>query len=149
MRPPGCATRSPGVLWELEVPRYGGIMATRVPKGTARPRSGASGTARSPSSAGRPRSRANAQPARPAKGGSRGPAKGKPRGKGAPRNGRQQPPRPQPKSDLILIGWAVNAVAAAWMVLAHGVGFAARALGQSTRDLDPLHRRDGAGLAWR
>ncbi len=125
-------------------------MATRVPKGTARPRSGASGTARSPSSAGRPRSRANAQPARPAKGGSRGPAKGKPRGKSTPRNGRQQPPRPQPKSDpiLILLGWAVNAVAAAWMVLAHGVGFAARALGQSTRDLDPLHRRDGAGLAW-
>jgi DNA segregation ATPase FtsK/SpoIIIE, S-DNA-T family len=125
-------------------------MATRVPKGTARPRSGASGTARSPNSAGRPRSRANAQPARPAKGGSRGPAKGKPRGKGTARNGRQQPPRPQPKSDpiLILLGWAVSAVAAAWMVLAHAVGFAARALGQSTRDLDPLHRRDGAGLAW-
>ncbi len=125
-------------------------MATRVPKGTARPRSGASGTARSPSSAGRPRSRANAQPARPAKGGSRGPAKGKPRGKGTPRNGRQQPTRPQPKSDpiLILLGWAVSAVAAAWMVLAHAVGFAARGIGQSTRDLDPLHRRDGAGLAW-
>ena len=33
------------------------------------------------------------------------------------------------------------------MVLAHGVGFAARAFGKSARELDPLHRRDGAGLA--
>jgi DNA segregation ATPase FtsK/SpoIIIE, S-DNA-T family len=41
-----------------------------------------------------------------------------------------------------------NAVIAAWMVAAHAVGFAARALGNSTRELDPLHRRDGAGLAF-
>ena len=34
------------------------------------------------------------------------------------------------------------------MVAAHAVGFAARALGNSTRELDPLHRRDGAGLAF-
>ncbi len=33
------------------------------------------------------------------------------------------------------------------MVVAHAVGFAARALGKSTRELDPLHRRDGVGLA--
>jgi S-DNA-T family DNA segregation ATPase FtsK/SpoIIIE len=33
------------------------------------------------------------------------------------------------------------------MVLAHGAGIAARAIGRSTRDLDPLHRRDGVGLA--
>jgi S-DNA-T family DNA segregation ATPase FtsK/SpoIIIE len=136
------------------------IMATRVPKGTAQPKSGAPGTARGASGAarssaggGRPRTRANAQPARPAKGGSRGPrsvqGKGRPRGKGAPRNGRQAQARTPPKTDpiLILIGWAINAVAAAWMVAAHGVGFAARALGKSTKDLDPLHRRDGVGLA--
>jgi DNA segregation ATPase FtsK/SpoIIIE, S-DNA-T family len=130
------------------------IMATRVPKGTARPRSGASGTARSPGNAGRPRSRATTQNAQPARGGSRGPgkggpAKGKPGTKSRSRNGRQ-PPRPQPKTDpiLILLGWTVSAVSAAWMVLAHAVGFAARGIGNSTRDLDPLHRRDGAGLAW-
>ena len=33
---------------------------------------------------------------------------------------------------------------AAWMALAHTVGAASRALGRSARDLDPLHRRDGA-----
>jgi len=33
------------------------------------------------------------------------------------------------------------------MVAAHAVGFVARALGKSTRELDPLHRRDGVGLA--
>src|SRR5260370_19914324 len=41
-----------------------------------------------------------------------------------------------------------NALVAAWMVVAHAVGFAARALGKSGRELDPLHRRDGAGLAF-
>ncbi|GAA0355301.1 DNA translocase FtsK [Microbispora corallina] len=34
-----------------------------------------------------------------------------------------------------------------WLLLAHGIGGAARALGQGARDLDPAHRRDGAGLA--
>jgi DNA segregation ATPase FtsK/SpoIIIE, S-DNA-T family len=33
------------------------------------------------------------------------------------------------------------------MVLAHTVGAACRAVGQHARDLDPLHQRDGAGLA--
>jgi DNA segregation ATPase FtsK/SpoIIIE, S-DNA-T family len=41
----------------------------------------------------------------------------------------------------------VALIVAAWMVLAHTVGAACRALGQHARDLDPLHRRDGAGLA--
>jgi DNA segregation ATPase FtsK/SpoIIIE, S-DNA-T family len=34
-----------------------------------------------------------------------------------------------------------------WMLLANGIGGAARALGSSARDLDPAHRRDGVGLA--
>ena len=38
------------------------------------------------------------------------------------------------------------AVAAVWMGLAHTVGAGSRVLGQSARDLDPLHRRDGLGL---
>ena len=38
------------------------------------------------------------------------------------------------------------AIAAVWMGLAHTVGAASRVLGQSARDLDPLHRRDGLGL---
>jgi len=33
------------------------------------------------------------------------------------------------------------------MCVAHGLGFAVRAIGRGARDLDPLHRRDGIGLA--
>ncbi|MBX6382063.1 MAG: DNA translocase FtsK [Microbispora sp.] len=34
-----------------------------------------------------------------------------------------------------------------WMLVANGVGMAARAIGQGARELDPMHRRDGQGLA--
>ncbi len=34
------------------------------------------------------------------------------------------------------------------MVVAHGAGFAARGLGRSAADLDPMHRRDGIGLTF-
>ncbi|MDO9456552.1 DNA translocase FtsK [Nocardioides sp.] len=37
-------------------------------------------------------------------------------------------------------------VAAVWIALAHGVGAAIRGMGRSARDLEPEHRRDGAGL---
>jgi S-DNA-T family DNA segregation ATPase FtsK/SpoIIIE len=37
-------------------------------------------------------------------------------------------------------------IAAAWMLVAGAVGFAARAVGRGARDLDPHHRRDGVGL---
>jgi S-DNA-T family DNA segregation ATPase FtsK/SpoIIIE len=47
---------------------------------------------------------------------------------------------------VILAGWAVGAIAAIWMALAHTIGTLFRALGRSARDLDPLHRRDGLGL---
>ncbi|MBF8188928.1 DNA translocase FtsK [Nonomuraea sp. K274] len=33
-----------------------------------------------------------------------------------------------------------------WMLLANGIGSAARALGKNARELDPAHRRDGVGL---
>ncbi len=48
---------------------------------------------------------------------------------------------------MILAGWVVAAVATAWMGIAHTVGAAFRVVGRSARDLDPLHRRDGLGLA--
>ncbi len=48
---------------------------------------------------------------------------------------------------MILTGWIIALIAAAWMVLAHTVGAACRAMGRHARELDPLHRRDGAGLA--
>jgi DNA segregation ATPase FtsK/SpoIIIE, S-DNA-T family len=47
---------------------------------------------------------------------------------------------------VILIGWLGRAIAGAWMVVAGGLGFAVRAVGRGARDLDPHHRRDGAGL---
>jgi DNA segregation ATPase FtsK/SpoIIIE-like protein len=48
---------------------------------------------------------------------------------------------------VILAGWTIRAVQEVWMGLAHTVGVGIRALGRSARDLDPAHRRDGAGLA--
>ncbi|MBO0819095.1 MAG: DNA translocase FtsK 4TM domain-containing protein, partial [Actinobacteria bacterium] len=58
--------------------------------------------------------------------------------------------RRQPATDpfLILFGWIGRVITAAWMVVAHGAGYAARALGRSAADLDPMHRRDGVGLAF-
>jgi DNA segregation ATPase FtsK/SpoIIIE, S-DNA-T family len=48
---------------------------------------------------------------------------------------------------LILIGWVLSGIAGVWMELASGVGYVARLFGDSARDLDSAHRRDGAGLA--
>ncbi|TGN65446.1 DNA translocase FtsK [Nocardioides eburneiflavus] len=39
-----------------------------------------------------------------------------------------------------------RALAAVWLGIAHAVGAVARSIGQSARDLDPEHRRDGVGL---
>jgi DNA segregation ATPase FtsK/SpoIIIE, S-DNA-T family len=47
---------------------------------------------------------------------------------------------------VILFGWIIGAVAAVWLELASGVGYVARLFGDSARDLDPAHRRDGLGL---
>ncbi|MGE5134071.1 MAG: DNA translocase FtsK 4TM domain-containing protein [Gemmatimonadota bacterium] len=115
-------------------------MATRVPKSPARSQGGVASRTRA--NAG-PRGRTAAQqPARApaAKARGKGGKGGKPRGR-APR-------RPPPPSNpaLILIGWAAGAMGAAWMVAANATGFAARGLGRSARELDPLHRRDGIGL---
>ncbi|KAB1936913.1 DNA translocase FtsK [Micromonospora sp. ALFpr18c] len=61
----------------------------------------------------------------------------------APVRRRTAPTRPGP---AVYVGRAVGAL---WMGLAHGMGWAVRAAGRqaaSARDLDPEHRRDGAGL---
>ena len=47
---------------------------------------------------------------------------------------------------MILVSWTGKMIAAAWMLVAGAVGFAARAVGRGARDLDPHHRRDGVGL---
>ncbi len=39
-----------------------------------------------------------------------------------------------------------HGLAAVWMAVAHGLGSCARSIGQTARDLEPEHRRDGVGL---
>ncbi|MFF0577635.1 DNA translocase FtsK [Streptosporangium saharense] len=67
------------------------------------------------------------------------------RAKPAPRPSRPSGPQHDP------LGWLFTMIGklfmGIWMLLAGGVGTAARALGQNARELDPVHRRDGLGLA--
>ena len=79
---------------------------------------------------------------RPGKGRKRPPSKRRPRGAAA------RPPQRTADPILILAGWLGRLVAGLWMVVAHAAGFGARRFGSSARDLDPLHQRDGVGLAF-
>ncbi len=104
-------------------------MATRTSKGSSGkpPGKGSSG-------------RSGASQARTA------PARRAPAGRG---RSASQARRPSPQHDpiswvLIMIGKLFMGI---WMLLAGGIGSAARALGQNARELDPVHRRDGLGLA--
>ncbi|WP_344857119.1 DNA translocase FtsK [Planomonospora alba] len=103
-------------------------MATRTSKG-------ASGKTPAKGSSGRSRS----TPARTA------PARRPPARTRAASARRPAPSQPDP------LGWVFTMIAklfvGIWMLLAAGVGSAARALGQNARELDPVHRRDGLGLA--
>jgi len=47
---------------------------------------------------------------------------------------------------LILIGWILAIIASVWLELARGAGYVARLFGNSARELDDAHRRDGVGL---
>ncbi|MER5648355.1 DNA translocase FtsK [Streptosporangium sp. NPDC002524] len=74
------------------------------------------------------------------------PARRAPAGRG---RSTSQARKPSPQHDpiswvLIMIGKLFMGI---WMLLAGGIGGAARALGQNARELDPVHRRDGLGLA--
>jgi FtsK alpha domain/FtsK/SpoIIIE family/Ftsk gamma domain/4TM region of DNA translocase FtsK/SpoIIIE/LAGLIDADG-like domain len=111
------------------------IMATRVPKGGSRPQSGTAVRSRSP---GRGSTRKGSGKGKNNRGGSKG-------GRGG-RTKRRSPPQTDPI--MIFLGWMARAVSGVWMLFAHAAGAGARALGRSARDLDPLHRRDGVGLAF-
>jgi FtsK/SpoIIIE family/FtsK alpha domain/Ftsk gamma domain/LAGLIDADG-like domain len=140
------------------------IMATRAPKGYNRPRGGSSENVRAEpdrparrkaSTTGRPSQSRSASGSTSARRGS-SPANRNPRkGNSRKRNGRpagrgRRPPARRPARDpiLILVQWAGHAIAAAWMVVAGTAGLTARRFGNSARDLDPEHRRDGVGLLW-
>jgi DNA segregation ATPase FtsK/SpoIIIE, S-DNA-T family len=85
---------------------------------------------------------------RPGKGSARKPApRGRSRAGYRGPGGRRYHPAPPSNPFVILIGWAASVISGLWMALAHTVGAAARAIGRNARDLDPAHRRDGAGLA--
>src|SRR5215470_2776739 len=127
------------------------IMAARVPKTGV---SGSDGTRPQGRTASRPRpagtsSRTRISNNTRATSGGRGRRpKGRPRkgrGRSAPRRTQRQPAT---DPFLILFGWIGRVIAAAWMVVAHAAGYGARALGRSAADLDPMHRRDGVGLAF-
>ena len=108
-------------------------MATRASRGAARPRGGTASRTRSPA-------RGRSAPARGRTSG---------RGRTASRrrqSGRRYAPAPSSNPFVILAGWIVALLAAIWIGLAHTVGATVRAVGDNARDLDPLHRRDGAGL---
>jgi S-DNA-T family DNA segregation ATPase FtsK/SpoIIIE len=70
------------------------------------------------------------------------------KGRRPPRGRTAAQSRPSADPILILAGWLGRLIAGVWMVAAHAVGGTARAFGQSARDMDPLHRRDGLGLAY-
>jgi S-DNA-T family DNA segregation ATPase FtsK/SpoIIIE len=61
----------------------------------------------------------------------------------------RRPParRRRPGLPIRLVRALVRLVAGLWLLLARAVGTGARAVGTGARDLDPAHRRDGAGLA--
>src|SRR5215468_5668285 len=126
------------------------IMATRVPNGHARRQGGTATRSRPPGTGGRPRTRSampppGRGPGRKGSGRSRKARGSSRRGRGTGR-GQRRPPTSDPI--LILLGWLGRVLTGAWMLLAHAAGYGARALGRSARDLDPLHRRDGVGLAF-
>ena len=124
-----------------------GTMATRAPKSAARPRNGASrprqasGASRTGSASGSRAARGSTTPYRRSSG------RRSTSSRSAASRGRT-PRRPPPPANplVILLGWIVNAIGGVWMALAHTVGTVARTFGQSARDLDPVHRRDGLGL---
>jgi DNA segregation ATPase FtsK/SpoIIIE, S-DNA-T family len=121
-------------------------MATRTssPPGsrsssTSRSTSSRSGSTRKGSST---RSRSTGSTKRaPARSSSRAPARKPAAKRPAPRAVRSGP---GPVARLF--GAVGHGIASVWLALAHGIGAAARGIGRSARDLDPEHRRDGAGL---
>ncbi len=112
-------------------------MATRAPSPSPRARPAGRSAARTidlddpPRPAPRSRAAAARTPARP-------PARRKPAA-------RKKPPPKKPASARVLRALA-RAVAGLWILLAHALGATVRTLGHGARDLDPAHRRDGAGL---
>jgi S-DNA-T family DNA segregation ATPase FtsK/SpoIIIE len=124
-------------------------VATRAPSPSPRARPAGRTTARTidlDEQAPPPRSRATAaRTASASRGtGSRTPARPPARRKPAAR--KRPAAKHRPPASARLLRALARAVAALWTFAAHAVGAAVRAFGHGARDLDPAHRRDGAGL---
>ena len=134
-RPAEGATRRPRMGNPSDIAVSLAIMATRTPGG-AKGSSGTRGTTRKPAArkpaSGKPAARKPAPNRRPS-----APAK-RPAAKSAPR-------KPDPIGQLFL--GLYRLVGGIWLLLARGLGSGVRRFGESARDLDEEHRRDGVGLA--
>ena len=129
-------------------------MATRAPKGAARPSGGTAGRNRPSGGQARPRTASGSSGRGRSTAARRTPAASKSgtrqyRGRtpAATRRGPASAMRPSHNPFLILFSWIFRLIASVWMEIAGAVGYLARLFGDSARGLDPAHRRDGAGLA--
>jgi DNA segregation ATPase FtsK/SpoIIIE, S-DNA-T family len=119
-------------------------MATRTSSPPGSRSSSTSKTSASTRSRGTSSKRPTTRPARGKAAPARGSAKGRSRApakRPAPRAVRNGP---GPVSRTF--GAIGHVIASIWLGIAHGVGAIARSIGRSARDLEPEHRRDGAGL---
>lgn len=123
------------------------IMPTRAPTSDRRPVRGGRGGARpvrgTPARTGAP----SARSAPAARRGGAYPAAGRAGARRAGSPGARRAGRPtagSPLRRLSRAGWL--ALVGLWSLLAGGAGRISRAVGTTARDLDPAHRRDGAGL---
>src|SRR5216683_4432453 len=142
-------------------------MATRARNGSARPRGGPdeavpealsrpsarSATVKSPARQAPRRqqgqgSQTRSGPREKKKNSRKAPARsGTAKGRAAKGRAAKERPSAPPRDPVaILVVWTGHMIAAAWMLVAGAVGFAARAIGRGARDLEPHHRRDGVGL---
>src|SRR5689334_20729621 len=123
-------------------------MATRT---SSPPASRSSGSRKPSGTGGRARSGSKAQP-RGRTSSKNGARSGSARGKAAPQGrgtATRVPPRavrsgPGPVFRVFLTLW--HALRSFWMAVAQAVGLVVRRVGHSARELEPEHRRDGAGL---
>jgi S-DNA-T family DNA segregation ATPase FtsK/SpoIIIE len=115
-------------------------MATRASggaKGSTRARGGKTGGS----------SASNARKSAPARRGGAGSGGGRGAGRGGGSGGGRgrRPQKPDPIAQVVV--GVFRLIARCWLLIAGAVGSMFRAYGQGARDLDPEHRRDGAGLA--
>ncbi|SDD92906.1 FtsK/SpoIIIE family DNA translocase [Nocardioides lianchengensis] len=127
-------------------------MATRTssPPGSRSKSTSTSGSRGSGRSGSTPRARSTGK--QPTKQSARQPAK-RPVKRAPAKSTRARTSRPAPRAVRSgpgpvarLFTALFRGLATVWLGIAHGLGAAARGIGRSARDLDPAHRRDGAGL---